>query len=317
MNTSMKFSLFTASVVSGLQKKMGDDCRVFSNLVKKNNGIELTGIIVEEKNCNTSPTIYIDDFYDDYQKGASIDEIVEAVYGMINKNRFTQSVDLSDFTSYEKAAKQIAFKLINYEKNWELLKEIPHKAFLNLAIVFYYVVQEPPFYGKASILIRNSHLQAWGIRTEELYRNAMINTPVMLPAQIDNIEDAMIGMLTLEGVGDKWTDSILTKLQEDLKEDESRIPMYVLSNKQKIQGAACMLYPEILNDFAKEKNCDLYILPSSIHEVILLPDSKDISKENLLDMVSEINKTQVEEHEILADSIYYFSRFEKKIERIG
>lgn len=316
MNTSMNFSLFTASVVNGLQKKMGDSCRVFSDLIKKNNGVELTGIILKEKNCNTSPTIYIDDFYDDYQNGVSIEEIIEAVYGLADKSRFTRSVDLSDFISYEKAAKQIAFKLINYEKNRELLKDIPHKIFLNLAIVYYYVVQEPPFYGKASILIQNSHLQIWGISAEELYRNAMVNTPVMLPAQIDNIEDVMMGMLMLEGNGDKWADSVLTKLQEDLKE-ESRIPMYVLSNDKKLQGAACMLYPDILKNFANEKKCDLFILPSSVHEVILLPDSKDMSKESLIEMVSEINKTQVENCEILADSVYYYSQFESKITHIG
>lgn len=333
MNTSMNFTLFTASLVKGLQEKMGNDYKVFSNLVKKNNGIELTGIIVEEKNCNTSPTIYVDDFYENYQEGVSIEEIVEALYRIFHKSRFQESVDLSNFTSFDSAKKQIAFKVVNYEKNWELLKEIPHKVFYNLAIIFYYAVQEPPFCGKASILIQNSHLKSWGITLEELYKEAMINTPVMFPAQIENIEDVMLGMLegslkrdydgkkekreiSLEITGDKWIDGLLMKLQEDLKNDTDRIPMYVLSNKQKLQGAACMFYPEILRKFANENKCDLYILPSSIHEVILLPAESDTSRENLLDMVTEINRTQVEECEILADSVYFYERNSDKIERL-
>lgn len=334
MNTSMNLSLFTASVVKKLQEKVGDDFKVFSDLVKKNNGIELTGIIVEEKNCNTSPTIYINDFYEDYKKGISLDEVIEALYEILNRNRFAKSVDLTNFSVYEKAKGQIAFKLINYEKNWELLKEIPHKVFYNLAVVFYYAVQEPPFYGKASILIQNSHLKNWGIDQEELYVRAMTNTPVMFPAKIENIEDVMIGMLktgmkkeqeksgreekvSLELMDDKWIDALLMKLHKDMKEDEAGIPMYVLSNEQKLQGAACILYPDVLSNFAKEKNSDLFILPSSIHEVILLPDSEGTSKETLLEMVSEINRTQVEEGEVLADSVYYYRRKDNRIERLG
>lgn len=333
MNTSMNFSLFTASVVKGLQEKMGEEFKIFSQPVKKNNGVELTGIIVEEKNCNTSPTIYIDDFYENYQNGVSLEEVVDALYRIFHKTRFAESIDLSNFTTYEKAAGQIAFKAVNYEKNWELLKEVPHKVFCNLALVFYYAVQEAPFYGKASILIQNSHIKSWGIDAEELYKRAMINTPAMFPARIENIEDVMLEILdhgmkndhgkqsgdkeiSLEISGDQWIDSLLLKLQEDLKNDTGIIPMFVLSNKQKLQGAACMFYPNVLKNFAKERGCNLYILPSSIHEVILLPDTGDTSKESLLEMVTEINKTQVEDCEILADSIYYYRKDSDKIERL-
>ncbi|MGN0377327.1 MAG: DUF5688 family protein [Suilimivivens sp.] len=332
MNTSLNFTQFTAAVRKGLQEKMGKEYHVFSNTVKKNNGIELTGIIVEEKNCNTSPTIYIDDFYENYQKGVSLEEIVEALYRIFHKNKFAESVDLSNFTVYDKAKKQIAFRVVNYEKNWEMLKEVPHKVFFNLAIIFYYAVQEPPFYGKASILIQNSHLKNWGIELEELYRDAMGNTPAMFPAQIENIEDVMLGMLdgsmkkdhgeikgekeiSLEITGDEWIDRLLMKFREELKNDADRIPMYVLSNKQKLHGASCMFYPGILKKFAKEKECDLYILPSSIHEVILLPATPDTSGENLLDMVTEINRTQVDECEVLADSVYFYEKNSDKIER--
>ena len=306
MNSFMDFPLFTASVTRKLQEKLGSRYRIFSRPVKKNNGKELTGIIVEEQDCNTSPTIYIDDFYEDYRKNVSIEEIVENICQIFYKSRFAQSVDLSDFTDYSKASEQIAFKLINYEKNRELLKEIPHKIFYDLAIVFYYSVQEPPFDGNATILIRNSHLRAWEISLEELYEGAMERTPEMFPAQIENIEDIIADML-----GSKKKSCINAN---ESKEDN--IAMYVLSNKQKLQGASCMLYPDVLRQFSMEQGSDLYILPSSVHEVILLPDTGKNSAQSLLEMVSDINRTQVEESEVLSDAVYYYSRANDRIEHL-
>lgn len=333
MNTPMNFALFETAVVKGLQEKMGEDYRILSNQVKKNNGILLTGIIVEEKNSNTSPTIYLDDFYENYQNGVGLDKIVESLYRVFFKTKIKESVDLSNFLEYEKAKNQIAFKIVNFDKNRELLKTIPYKAFFNLAIIFYYVVQEPPFYGKASILIHNNHLNNWGIDLEQLYTQAKENTPRLFPANIENIEELILGMIRssmktdkmrqegekeidLEITGDECADHLMLKLKADMENDEDRIPMYVLSNKQKLQGAACMFYPDILKKFAEEKNSDLYILPSSIHEVILLPATGDMEKENLLDMVTEINKTQVQECDVLADSVYYYSRQSQQLMRI-
>lgn len=333
MNTSMDFALFQAAVVKGLQEKMGEDYSVVSNQVKKNNGIELTGIVVGEKNSDIAPTIYLDDFYENYRNGVGIDQIVESLYRIFHQTRLEEPVDLSDFLEYEKIKGQIAFKIVNYNKNRELLKKIPYRMLFNLAIIFYYVVQEPPFYGKGSILIHTDHMTHWGIDAETLYAQALENTPRLFPAHIENMEDLILEMLGSgvkekadgcleeketgpETAKDENMDHFLQKLKEDMENSEDRIPMYVLSNEQKQQGAACMLYPDILKNFAKEKNSDLFILPSSIHEVILLPALEDIKKESLLDMVTEINKTQVQECDVLADSVYYYCRQSQELMRI-
>lgn len=330
MDKSMSLSLFTITVIQKMQNKMGENYNVFSSVVRKNNGIELVGIVVKEKDCNTSPTIYMNNFYEEYKKGTSVEEIVERVREIFLQNRFDKSVDISGFADYERAKGQIAFKLINYEKNWELLKKIPHKVFFNLAIVFYYAVLEPPFEGKASILIQHSHVKNWGIREDELYQNAMDNTPFLLPAKIENIEEVMFGLLkkdmeqehngekniTAEVFGKDMAEELLYQLKENLNKEKDQIPMYVLSNKNKILGASCMLYPGVLKNFANEKKSNLFILPSSIHEVILLPETENMNKEDLLDMVTEINKTQVEEMEVLADAVYFYDRTCDKLERL-
>lgn len=310
MNTSMSFETFTAAVVKDVQNRAGENSEIFSNTVRKNNGVELTGIILKRKGCNAFPTVYIDEFYEDYRKGADYDGILKRIINVLEDAKVDDRIDLSDFLCYEKTASKIVFKLVNYEKNRELLKEIPYKIFHNLAVVYYYTVMEPPFCGRASILIYNSHMQQWGVDSEELFLRAMENTPRLMPAQIENLEELMFGML--EG----YEENQITELKQEFAGERNRTPMYVLTNRQKLLGAACMIYPNIIKDFAEELKKDIYILPSSVHEVILLPFSEYLSKESLLEMVREINSTQVEEYEVLADSVYYFSRSKHGIEQI-
>ena len=313
MDTSMSLSLFTTIVMQKLQIKLGERFTVLSSNIRKNNGVELSGIVIREKDCNTHPTIYINDFYEEYKRGASVEAIAENLRDIFKRNRLVKSVDLSTFTDYEKAKKQIAFKIINYEKNRELLKEVPHKVIYNLAIVFYYMVKEVPFEGKATILINDSHLKNWKISEEELYQNAMINTPIMLPARIENIENVMMNLLE-SGVCEDAED-LLCHFGEAEKGSD-KIPMYVLSNKKNIFGAACMIYPGVLKNFAYKKQTNFYVLPSSVHEVILLPETNIMDKDSLLEMVTEINRTQVEETEVLADSVYFYDRIGDKLARL-
>lgn len=299
MNTSMNFISFTEAIVENLQNRLGEECRVFASRIKKNNGIELTGVIVEEKQCNTSPAIYIDDLYKEYKKGKKLSEIEETVYQIYSKNRFSKSVDLVRFLNFKESKNQLAYKLIHLEKNKELLKDVPHKIQFNLAAVFYYVVMEPPFCGKAEILIHNSHLKLWGIDREQLYETAIENTPKLFPAEISGMAELI--------------KEFAENSEVDQQELERKIPMFVLTNKQKLQGAGCMFYPDVLKNFSEKVQSDVYILPSSIHEVILIPVSEKDSKEKLLEMVTEINATQVDEEEVLADAVYLYQRAKNEI----
>ena len=140
---------------------------------------------------------------------------------------------------------------------------------------------------------------------------AMENTPRLLPAQIQNLEELMFDMLA-----DCKEEELIAEIKQEFIREQNKTPMYVLTNRQKLLGAACMIYPHAIKDFAKRLEKDVYILPSSVHEVILLPFSDYISKEYLAQMVTEINSTQVEEYEVLADSVYYYRRSKDRIEQI-
>lgn len=271
---------------------LGGDYTLSLTSVTKNNGVRMTGIIFEENGKNASPTIYLNELYDKYMKQEiTITNIVKMIHHTFIHSRLPGALDMSDFTDYNRAKKNIAVKIVNYEKNKESLLKIPHKVVHNLALICYYTVHQEPFCGNATIQINQSHLNCWKISFAEVYRNALLNTCTQFPPMIEPIGD------------------ILRKADvSSFDMDEADLPMYVLTNRQKFHGAICMFYPGLLQDFAMKKQKNIYVLPSSIHEVILLPEQPNMDPNELLNMVKEINKTSVLSSEILADSIYYYDR---------
>ena len=322
-NKSINFKSFIQSILSDIRERLGQGYTVFSHTVKKNNGVELTGIVARKEGCNTSPSVYINELYDENMTDAEVKEAAQQVYMALKKAEISENIDFSDFSDYEKMKKRIAVKLINAERNKELLAEVPHMPFHNLALVVYYPVQELPFEGKAAILIYHSHREIWNVETEELVKTAIANTPRLFPGKIESMESIMrqifavdFGESAVEGLqklgicDEEELEALIPPIQMVQK---NKIPMYVLSNEQKLYGAVCMLYPDILKNFTRKIDQDCYILPSSIHEVILVPAGVIANEKELWEIVTYINRTQVAEDEVLADSVYYYSRSTDKI----
>ena len=187
----MNFTSFTKAILENLQLKLGENYTVFSHSVKKNNGVMRTGIVAKRTGQIASPTIYIDGFYRENITEKEIKKISNVLYDEFQAAEFEDQLDLSGFTEFDRAKEQLAFKLISAEKNKELLEQIPHKLFHNLAMVFYYTVLEAPFLGKAAILVRNQHMKMWGIDMGKLYHTAFLNTPKLFPGVIESMEDVM------------------------------------------------------------------------------------------------------------------------------
>lgn len=325
-NTSIDFTSFTQTILKNLQKKLGSNYKVFSHCVRKNNGVELTGVVAKRIGRSASPTIYINSYFKNDITKEEVEKISNDLFQEFQAAEFETDLDLSDFAMFERAQKRLAFKLIHAEKNKELLKTVPHKRFHNLAIVFYYTVAQEPFHGKATILVHNSHMEKWGAKVEELLEIAFQNTPLLYPSTITNMADVMKEILSeglrqdisdarLEESGELFDENWIEELIDQMSTDIGRekIPMYVLTNKKKLYGAACMLYPKVLKNFSEKLGQDFYILPSSVHEVILVPVNSEANQESLREIVTDINRTQVAEEEILADSVYFYNRTLDKI----
>jgi len=289
---------FSKKLLKEIKKIIPKEYIVELGSVTKNNGVTEEAVSIFEKNKNISPTIYLNEFYECYKEGVELELLAAEIVRRNNEYKLEESLDVSFFMDYKKAKSKIVFKLVNREKNIKLLEKIPYVDYMDLVIVFYYLAQDEVS-GNATILIHNSHMKMWGVTLEEVYKQARKNTPQLLPAAITGMKEIIMQMI---GEGAE---------KEDLFEEE--IPMYVMTNSMKMNGAATMAYPNVVRNFANAIGKNVYIIPSSVHEVILVPEN---GKEGyrLNDMVREVNETQVDPKEVLADHVYYYDREENSIQ---
>lgn len=294
------FNEFTAQLKEALYQKLGKEIRLDIHETVKNNGVTYRALAILRDGCNVSPNIRIDGFYRSYREGISLDEITDSVLEIYQYSR-REKIDLSFFTDFEKAKEHILFKVIGFEQNKERLKEIPYFKFLDLALTFYLgvdlVEQEG---GNASVQIEKEHLKLWDIDEGSLYDIAMKNTLQKMPVRCQTICDIILEMLEKDGIKPD------RKAIEEFKEKTDQMPMYVLSNPKNYFGAAVLYYPGALKQLGETLKSDLIILPSSVHEIIILPASGNEDKEELNAMITDINIHQVAAEEVLSDHMYYY-----------
>mgnify|MGYP007112735633 CR=1 FL=1 len=302
----MEFTNFTTLVREEVERRTGDNYRVRLNDVRKNNGVVLRGLTVMQDDSNISPTIYLNNYYEEYISGrATLVNVVNDVMDTYRRNKVNQSVDMRYFLNYESVKQSIVYKLVNTEKNKELLEDIPHIDFLDLSIVFQCMIAQEEL-GRASILIHNVHLKLWDVSVEKLYQAARENTQRLQEYEIKTMAEVLREIVRTENPEETDDEDYVTELSDN-------VPMYVLSNKSRVEGAACMLYPNLIRDFADAVGSSLYIIPSSIHELLLLPAGQEEESREIKHMIREINDTQVNAEEILSYSLYFYDREERKV----
>ena len=142
--------------------------------------------------------------------------------------------------------------------------------------------------------------------TDELTKLAVENSARDVPPVLKSIEEVLHEIVRDNG------GSFCGLTESELKESssEQEFPMYVLTNSRSHMGASALLALPFLDEFRERIGEDFWILPSSIHEVILVPVSKVEDRAKLCAMVREINETQVPPQEVLSDEVYSYGEFE-------
>ena len=278
----------------------GEGGNITINHVIKNNGCEMDGLVIMEKGKDIAPTIYLDSFYELYTNGENIKNIIRQIELIYEQNKNNVTFDVNILKHFDTIKDKIVYKVVNYRSNEKLLEQVPHKRILDLAVVFYCLLDNE--YGRsATALIYNNNLKNWNVTIDDVYKAALKNTPDLLHSKISS----MAALFEKCGVN---VDGEEVDLKDYVPSD-----MYVLTNESKLNGAACILYENVLYDFAQKLGADLYILPSSVHEVILLPKLSMFEKDELVNMVKEVNTEGVAADEVLSDHVYEYNRTERLI----
>lgn len=291
----LRYQKFIETVKEHMKQVLQKPVHVYP--VPKNNGAIYDGLIIFDPLVNLSPTIYLNPYYHRYLTGTSLDEIYEDILKVYHDNLPEDDFDISEFNDYEKAKKRIVMRLVHAEKNKRLLKHVPHILIYDLAIIFLCNVSD--FMGAcATILIFNEHSKMWDVDTDALYEAAKTNSIQQFPPRLDNLHDVF---------------EHITEESLDFLEDMN---IYILTNQLKVYGATCMVYPNLLDEIANLYEDDLIIIPSSVHEVLLLPKEnlpQGYTLEYLNTMIQTVNETELTDMEVLSDHVYLYHRDSKEV----
>lgn len=270
-------------VVESVSSVLGAKYSVCSVEVLKNNGMKTDGILVQGNGERIGATIYVPK---EHLENATVSEIADFVCreywaALASKNSLGC---MKDFADGQFVLSNVVYQLINKQKNADFLSSVPHKDFLDLSLI-YRVVLAVSDEGISSYVVSTNFLSKISISIEELDGAAKENTI------------SRLGMRCL---------SLKELLGINLPHKEATPQLYVLTNEVSISGATLMTYSSVLSKLAEKLHSNLIILPSSIHEVLLLAEDVDLSITDLGSMVREVNKSEVSAEDFLSNSVYRF-----------
>lgn len=304
----MNKSDFFETLKDGVVKILADDDPTLEGSItqfNKINGVKLTGLSFKSKQSSSSvfPVLYIDDYWKQYtDEDFSIDEIInKLVQTYRSHSGDCQNIISNDFTDYEKIKGRIVPALCNTEICTEYLKDCPSEALWDLSI--YYRIMVDIADGEGSVLIKNQLMDSWGISYDELKDQAWKNIHKINPPSFISISDVLKDMMPTM----------------DIPEQEGI--MYVLTTQSRSGGAVYIADNSVLQNIADDMDMDLFILPSSRSEVLIIPyaiASTPDKWSEMLQMVTEINHNgTVSTEDFLADSCYCFLRSSGNLEKVA
>ena len=296
----MNLQDFTENLLKEMQETLGDNYLIQIEDILKNNGRTLHAVIIRCQGENVAPCIYIDDFYREYQAGSiGIADVAEEIRYLYQKNSVGYTFDMDWFQDYNRARLNLQGRLINTRKNESLLEALPHRKFLDLSLTYLLEVPGP---GKSTghIRVSREHLEYWSVDEQRLYEDA-----------IQNMEKP--GNALLQGMG-----TVLEQLAGPvIGADTPKSPAYILTNSNYQNGAVQMLNKQMLKSAAGILKGNFLLLPSSVHDLILMPVNQQedggTQARQFAAIVQEVNDTQMEEDKILSYHVYQYCRETGKI----
>lgn len=295
----MDFEAFTQKVREVLEERLGEGCEVRIYKTLKNNGVKKSGVMLIKEGERFCPVLYLEEAYGKFCDGMDLEEAADDLLRVYRSQdgeaELAEKFSPESFEDYSYVKEQLQIRLINYEKNTEILKDMPYVRWNDLAAIFFYEI-EGWENGQAGVIVNNHHLALWKETAETLYEDALENMK-------NRVEEELFLLADLFTV--KQT------------QDAAKLPpVYVLTNKTRQYGAAVMLYSGKMKELADTVGSDLVILPSSLHEVLLLPDN-DGMRLRWEQMVREVNRAVVDPEEVLSDRIYRYSREKDAVELLA
>lgn len=301
----MDYEVFKETFTEDLKEKLyergiEDVSMSFHNVEKAN--VSYESLIVSQGDNNIGASFNIEAAFSEYQRtGDYAGILAESTLVIVQGLENIPSVDVAELTNYGAMKDKLSIEVISADANAELLAKIPHENIEDMAVVYRFVLESNEA-GRSSVLVTNELMNCMGVSHEQLKADALENAPKIRPVMIQGMSGfmrEMMGEEAFEMFG-------FPEMQNEM--------MYVATVPDKSFGAGVLAYQDFMDQAAEKLGGDFYILPSSIHEILLVPDEGGMDADSLRDMVQDVNATQVSPEEKLTDNVYHYDAKDKIFE---
>ena len=303
----MNFEEFINTIKDTIKEYLPEDYRDAEVNILENRKLNTnyTGLTVTREGDTLAPTINLNNLFDSYSKHPehSITAVMQEVASVIQHT--PETFDIGRIMDYDRVKKNLFMRLSAVEKNKDLLEHAPHIRKEDLAITFHIMLDQSDK-GTATTMINDNMMEAYGIDLDQLYQDALLNSPVICPAQIENMGEALSRMMIEDMKSAGASPEVIQEMEKDLKESNKDNPMTIITNDRLVDGASAIFYPGVMDLVGERMQGDYFILPSSVHETLVVPDDGRVSLQELTDMVKEVNMTQVNPEDQLTDQVYHY-----------
>ena len=303
----MNFEEFINTIKDTIKEYLPEDYRDAEVNILENRKLNTnyTGLTVTREGDTLAPTINLNNLFDSYSKHPehSITAVMQEVASVIQHT--PETFDIGRIMDYDRVKKNLFMRLSAAEKNKDLLEHAPHIRKEDLAITFHIMLDQSDK-GTATTMINDNMMEAYGIDLDQLYQDALLNSPVICPAQIENMGEALSRMMIEDMKSAGAPPEVIQEMEKDLKESNKDNPMTIITNDRLVDGASAIFYPGVMDLVGERLQGDYFILPSSVHETLVVPDDGRVSLQELTDMVKEVNMTQVSPEDQLTDQVYHY-----------
>ena len=302
--------IFCRELVDCLKEGLDGDAEISVRKTYKNNDICLHGILISYGNQQCVPSIYVDGYFQKYKMGLmSLGQIACEVIKERDALEHQRIAPLGELT-WEKVKDKVFCRLVNLEMNKKKLADMPYMEYLDLAVTCRWL-HSADEKGITSADVTYAEMEMFGVTKEELFAQARANTEQLFPVEFKSL------LSMIEAIRGRKFSLKEAGIKENVDmEADSRIAMYVLTNTTGIDGAGVILYPDVLKRIAEQLNTDtLYLLPSSVHEFMVLPECNSVA--DMKELVAEANHCAVAGVDLLSDSVYRYDRVTDRVEIAG
>ena len=278
---------FTEDLKTNLQK-LGIEADVSEHHIEKLND-SYDALSVTPKGSSIGVNANLDEIFHAMERGRDYSEVLSGVTESLKGSlEHMPKFQVSDLTNYAEMKNRLAMEVVSAERNAKMLQDVPHEQMEDIAVV-YRLVLDSSKDASSTILVTNDLMDKFGITHEQLHDDAMKNAPLIRPAEI-------------KGMGET-----LNEIEHGpvLEPDPDEF-LFVAGVPDQTHGAAVIAYPNFFEEAAEKLGGDYFIIPSSIHEVLLVKDTGEMNARDLAALIREVNATEVAPEDVLTDHAYHY-----------